>query len=144
VRGAVAARCRMLDLSGGSSIRWVACSVVLLALAACRGATTSPGVSVTCDVAPRPPAIGTPATVTVTVAEDGKTPIAGATVRVEGNMSHPGMEPVFVDAREVAPGRYSAPFAFTMAGDWILSVDAKLPSGVSVRRDVDVRVVPSS
>lgn len=113
--------------------------VVLVVLAGC-GETAAPaaGVTVACDVAPAAPTTKAPATVTVTLADAAKAPVAGARVRVEGNMSHPGMEPVFADAREVAPGKYEAPFSFDMAGDWVLTVDATLAGGAKVTKDVKV------
>jgi hypothetical protein len=39
------------------------------------------------------------------------------------------MKPVFATAREVAPGRYEAPVELIMAGDWVISVDARLSDG---------------
>ena len=64
--------------------------------------------------------------------------VSGARVRIEGNMSHPGMQPVFDVAREVAPGRYEAKLELTMAGDWIVLVDATLPDGRTVHRRMDL------
>jgi hypothetical protein len=71
---------------------------------------------------------------------DGATgrPLRGAAVRLEGNMSHAGMRPVFGTAREVAPGTYEAPLELTMGGDWFLLIDAKLPEGGTLRRQVDL------
>ena len=119
------------------------CVVALacLALAGCRGdADAAPEVKVAHEIAPSPPAVG-PATVLLTLAGEGGRPVAGAAVEVEGNMSHPGMVPVFANAAEVEPGRYRAETEFTMAGDWVLSVSARLPDGRTVRREVDVRGV---
>ena len=57
-------------------------------------------------------------------------PVAGAEVRVEGNMNHAGMAPVFASAVEEEPGMYVVPgFRFTMAGGWILTVRVTLPDG---------------
>jgi hypothetical protein len=59
-------------------------------------------------------------------------------VRLEGGMSHAGMEPVFATAREVEPGRYEAPLELTMAGDWLVLVDATLRDGRALRRQLKV------
>jgi hypothetical protein len=59
-------------------------------------------------------------------------------MRLEGNMSHPGMRPVFGTAREVAPGTYEAPLELPMGGDWFLLVDATLPDGGTLHRQVDL------
>ena len=66
------------------------------------------------------------------------TPVTGAVVRLEGNMSHPGMTPALGEAREIEPGRYQAQLDLDMAGDWFLVVDATLPDGRLLHRQVDL------
>jgi hypothetical protein len=86
-----------------------------------------------------PPRTG-PATIEVEVRLDG-TPVDGATVRVTGDMTHAGMVPVVDHAVRVEPGLYrTESFAFTMAGDWILTVDVTYPDGVSRQVEVAVSV----
>lgn len=106
-------------------------------------AQTSPEIALDWSVKPDPPRVG-PATVALTLA-DAKTgrPVEGAEVRLEGNMSHPGMKPVFGAAREVAPGKYEGAIEFTMGGDWFILVDAKLRDGRSLQKQVDVAGVRS-
>jgi hypothetical protein len=96
-----------------------------------------PDVAVEVGIDPDPPRLG-PATVTLALRDAEGQPISGATVRIEGNMSHAGMVPVFADAAEVAPGRYRAELEFTMGGDWFLLVRADLPDGRSLERTIDV------
>ena len=88
-------------------------------------------------IEPQPPQLG-PATLTVTLTDAGGQPIAGASVELEGNMSHAGMVPVFATATEVAPGQYRADLEFTMGGDWFILVRADLPDGRSLERQIDV------
>jgi hypothetical protein len=129
----------VLDLTAS----WRLCVVAFLSmtLAGCAApAAPEPDVTIRHEIAPAPPRVG-PATVTLALADAAGAPLSGATVRLEGNMSHPGMEPVFGDATEVAPGRYQAPLELTMAGDWYILVDATLPDGRSVQRQIDVRGV---
>ena len=106
-------------------------------------AQTSPEITLDWSVRPDPPLVG-PAMVSLTLA-DAKTgqPVRGAELRLEGNMSHPGMKPVFGTAREVGPGRYEAPIELTMGGDWFLLIDATLRDGRALQRQVDVRGVRS-
>jgi hypothetical protein len=114
-------------------------------LAGCQPAATSgktpagapPDVALGWSVAPDPPAAG-PVRLTLTLTGAGRRPVAGAAVRLEANMSHPGMRPVFGTAREVAPGRYEAPLDLTMGGDWFFLIDATLPGGGTLRRQVDL------
>ena len=92
----------------------------------------TPEITVAWNVAPDPPRVG-PVQVSLTLTEGGQ-PVGDADVRLEGNMSHPGMEPVFSDAREVAPGRYEAPLDLTMAGDWFVLAQITLRDGRSLSR----------
>ena len=56
-------------------------------------------------------------------------------------MSHPGMRPIFSEARETEPGRYEAPIEFTMGGDWIILVDITLPEGRKLQRQFEIKGV---
>ena len=70
-----------------------------------------------------------PAVVEVRPQLDGA-PVAGASVRVVGDMTHAGMVPVVADATDVGGGVYRTnEFLFDMAGDWVLSVDVTYPDG---------------
>jgi hypothetical protein len=94
------------------------------------------------EVTPRPPRVGT-ATITLSVADEAGRPVGGARVRLEGDMSHAGMSPVFGEARESEPGQYRAALEFTMAGDWVVLVHLTLPDGSEVERQFDVKGVGS-
>lgn len=127
----------------------VTCGPTLLGLALCatlcaQGCARPPAprasVVVEHEVAPRPPRVGT-ATITLSVADDAGRAVSGADVRLEGNMSHAGMSPVFGEARESEPGRYRAALDFTMAGDWVVLVHLTLPDGSRVERQFDVKDV---
>lgn len=92
------------------------------------------------EVTPRPPRVGT-ATITLRVADDAGRPVSGASVKLEGDMSHAGMSPTFGEATESEPGRYRAALQFTMAGDWVVLVHLTLPDGGRVVRRFDVKGV---
>jgi hypothetical protein len=79
-----------------------------------------------------------PATLTLTLRDAAGAGVPGATVRVEGHMTHPGMMPIVTTAAERASGVYQADVTFTMAGDWVLLITAALPDGRRVERRVDV------
>ncbi|MDZ7800302.1 MAG: FixH family protein [Trueperaceae bacterium] len=122
-------------------------SVVLTtALIACeapdRQASASGGVAPDVQVRlvlPDAPTVG-PADITVHVT-DGEAPVEGARVELTGDMTHAGMEPVIEAATGGEEGRYrTADFAFTMAGDWILTAEVTLPSGDTVLEETQVRV----
>ena len=123
------------------SFLWLAAAAILATmalvplLAACRGQTAAPsGLQLELEVVPQPPAVG-PAEVVVTIRGAGGSLISGASVDVEGNMSHAGMVPVRARAEAQGDGRYATRgFQFTMAGDWTLDVTAALPDGRKVER----------
>jgi hypothetical protein len=93
-------------------------------------------------IAPDPPRTGS-STVTLKLADSAGKPINGARINLEGNMSHPGMRPVFSEAREVESGRYVAPLEFTMMGDWFILFHITLPDGRKLQRQIDVKGVQS-
>lgn len=114
--------------------------VCLLAQGCERRREPEPWVAVEFQVAPQPPRVGT-ATITLTVADAAGRPVRGASVNVEGDMTHPGMSPAFGEARESSPGRYRADLDFTMAGDWVVLARLTLPDGRKVERQFDVKGV---
>lgn len=105
---------------------------------ACRRADTSaPDLRAELTLLPTPPLVGESA-VTLHLTDAGGAPLAGATVRLEGNMNHAGMKPSFADLKEEAPGRYAGTLNFTMGGDWFVIVTATLSDGRRVERKIDV------
>jgi len=71
--------------------------------------------------------------------DDSGTAVKGARLRLEGNMSHPGMTPVFADAQEIEPGRYGSNMVLSMAGDWVILVYATLPDGRKFERQFEIK-----
>lgn len=65
-------------------------------------------------------------------------PVEGAEVRLEGTMTHPGMAPVPATASETSPGRYVGRLDLSMAGDWVVLVDARLRDGRTLHRQIDL------
>src|SRR5690606_8571053 len=69
-----------------------------------------------------PPAIG-PAPLVVRLTDPEGNGIDGASVRIEGDMTHAGMQPVLETAEGTGDGVYHADsMHFTMAGDWIITI----------------------
>ncbi len=111
---------------------WILRLIVVLALF-----TVSVSVSTACQrgqqhstvtveivsVEPSPPLVG-PTELRFRLRDDRGQPISGlGSVEVEGTMSHAGMKPVIVQAREEGDGVFvTQGFEFTMAGDWIIIV----------------------
>ena len=83
------------------------------------------------------------ATINITLRDSTDQLISGAIVELEGNMSHPGMQPVFATAEETEPGTYSADVEFTMGGDWFFLVESTLPDDRVVERQININGVRS-
>lgn len=92
------------------------------------------------QIAPQPPRIGI-ARITLGLTDVRAKPVTGARVALEGDMSHPGMAPVFGATKETDPGRYEGRLELTMAGDWVILAHITLANGQKVERQVDVRGV---
>jgi hypothetical protein len=100
------------------------------------------GVEVELTVRPEPPKVGL-AKATVKLTDEGGKPLPHAKVKLEGNMTHPGMTPVFADAKEVRPGQYQGDLDLTMGGDWVILIDANLADGRRLHRVVNLPGVRS-
>lgn len=111
-------------------------------LAGCRkGAEAQTDILIAHEITPQSPVVGVPATVSLKVTDKAGRDVSGAKVKIEGNMSHAGMTPVFAEAGEVAPGRYQAHLAFNMSGDWVLLIEITLPDGRKFQRQLEVKGV---
>lgn len=100
--------------------------------------TTASGAAIRLEL-PDAPAVGlAPLEVFLLEAGEG---VSGAAVEILGTMNHAGMAPVVVVAEETEPGLYVAEdFAFTMAGDWIVTAEAVLPNGEELEDEATVTV----
>lgn len=114
-----------------------------LTVAGCQssGASNS-DVQLEWEINPSPPSVGE-ATLQVTLRDSTNNLLTGADVNIEGNMSHPGMQPIIVEAEEVEPGVYSAPVEFSMGGDWFFIIESTLPDTRVVERQINVPGVSS-
>lgn len=121
--------------------------VILLALSCsiigCQDSReTNSGIELDWNIQPDPPAVGM-ATINISLSDSTGQLISGANVKLEGNMSHPGMLPVFAPAQETEPGTYSADIEFTMGGDWFFLVECTLPDSRVIERQININGVRS-
>lgn len=117
--------------------------ILTLALTACGPGTPaapSAEVNVTAVLAPAPEG-PSGEYLSVTLTDKAGAPITDASVGLEGNMNHAGMVPVLADPVTAnTDGVYQIPFAFTMRGDWIVTITATLADGTTFTQDVDLSV----
>lgn len=104
--------------------------------------STEPELAFEWKLKPTPPQTGL-ADCTLVLKDEGKKPVTGAKVKLEGNMSHPGMQPSLAQLKETAPGTYAGKLNFTMGGDWFVLVDATLSDGRVWHKQIDVPGVKS-
>lgn len=102
---------------------------------ACTASPALPDLQFSVELTPAVPVVGERAEVRVTAGGAGTAALAGASLDLEGHMTHPGMTPVVArlepDGRET--GRYRAVLSLTMAGEWVLLVSGRLADGRIVR-----------
>jgi hypothetical protein len=119
---------------------WVVLCTVLLFPGGCgRLARTSDAVTVDVRMAPEVAQVGR-GTVAVNLRDSASQLVTGAHVTAEGNMTHPGMAPVFVDCKETEPGRYQADLNLGMRGSWVVLLHIQLANGEKLERQVGVKV----
>lgn len=127
-------------MHGQRFLRSLPSLLVLAALAGCSGGGSHDGaedVKVDFTLQPRPLRVG-PATATIQLTDKGGQPLRGAALKLEGNMNHAGMKPVFADVKEVGPGKYEGTLELSMGGDWFVLIDGTLADGRKLKRKVDV------
>ena len=93
---------------------------------------------------PFPPHIGQTRLV-VQVADSSGRPIDDAQLAIKGDMTHAGMVPVLAEVDGGGQdGVYEIPFEWTMAGDWVVTVDLRLRDGATARQRFDLAVLSES
>lgn len=103
----------------------------------------SSGITMTLTAIPYPPHIGTSRLVIQVADEDGS-PIDDARLSIKGDMTHAGMIPVLAEVNGGEAGVYEVPLEWTMAGDWVITIDLSLADGRSTRQRFDLAVQAES
>lgn len=117
--------------------------VVFCLMTGCQSSEdTASDIQLEWEITPNPPSVGE-ATLNITLRDSTNQLLTGADVNIEGNMSHPGMQPVLAEAKEIEPGVYSAPIQFTMGGDWFFIIESTLPDNRALERQINVNGVSS-
>ncbi|MCA9969518.1 MAG: FixH family protein [Anaerolineales bacterium] len=114
---------------------------LLFLLAACRQSRAGGTADLTIElVAPVFPSLDGRGELQLRLLDAAGAPVNDAHVRVRGDMTHAGMVPLLAETTGGRDGLYTLPFAWSMAGDWVLTVRATLPDGAWAERPFDLTV----
>ncbi|MFL7839735.1 MAG: FixH family protein [Candidatus Promineifilaceae bacterium] len=122
----------------------LATAVVLLLGSGCsresRNASSS-NVQMNLTAIPFPAAVGQSRLV-IRVTDLAGQPVSDAALSVKGDMTHAGMVPVLAEVKGGdEEGYYNVPFEWTMAGDWVVTVEATLDDGTRAKERFDLTVL---
>jgi hypothetical protein len=105
-----------------------------------RDVDEAPEISVTVELEPDPAKVGA-GQFLIHLNDADQQAVTGADIRLRGDMTHPGMVPEIGTAREVEAGIYQVrSFEWTMAGDWVITVQAELADGRQLQRQFEITV----
>lgn len=104
--------------------------------------STSP-IVINSEIEPQPARVG-PVTVTLKLSDATAKPVTGAHIQLEGDMSHPGMAPVFGEAKEIEAGHYQGALQLNMSGDWVVLAHVILADGRKFEPQINVSGVQAN
>ncbi|MEJ2752568.1 MAG: FixH family protein [Candidatus Promineifilaceae bacterium] len=102
---------------------------------------SSQNAQISMTAIPFPAAVGESRLV-IQVTDLAGQPVSDAALSIKGDMTHAGMAPVLAEVRGGDDeGYYEIPFEWTMAGDWVVTVEAILSDGAHVKERFDFSVL---
>jgi hypothetical protein len=90
---------------------------------------SGPDVTVTWTLAPPRPIAEAELVVRLALRNPDGTPVSGAKLQCEAQMTHPGMAPIVGAVVERGQGVYETRLRLSMPGDWVLVASGMLPDG---------------
>lgn len=88
-----------------------------------------PEITVTWTLNPRRPTADAEIIVRLELVNADGSPVNGARLQCDAQMSHPGMTPIAGAVVERGQGVYETRLRLTMPGDWVLVASGELPDG---------------
>lgn len=102
---------------------------------------SSSNTQISLTAIPYPAAVGQSRLV-IKVTDLAGQPITDAALSIKGDMTHAGMVPVLAEVQGGdVEGYYNVPFEWTMAGDWVVTVEAMLSNGTRAKKRFDISVL---
>lgn len=103
-------------------------ALLLLAVAACRQQQVT-SADIRLELKASDTLVGETTLLASAIDRDGNAITNPGKLSIRGDMSHAGMIPVFAESDQSTDGVFSLPFAWTMAGGWIVEASLTLPNG---------------
>lgn len=102
---------------------------------------SSANAQISLTAIPFPAAVGQSRLV-IQVSDPAGKPISDAALSIKGDMTHAGMVPVLAAVQGGdAQGYYQVPIEWTMAGDWVVTVEVILANGTSTQKRFNLSVL---
>jgi hypothetical protein len=79
---------------------------------------------------------------TISFVDSSGAPVQVSSLHLKADMTHPGMTPWLADVERLDDSQVTLPITWTMAGDWIVQIEAELSDGRQLRRTVLAQVEP--
>jgi hypothetical protein len=137
----------MSPVARPNSLSWSGLLLLLIACLAlgattgCRVDAAQPDDTIHIDlVAPLFPPPAGDGRLALRLSDENDQPIDTAALHIRGDMTHAGMLPIEASAAGGDGGVYRVPVRWTMAGDWIITVEATLNDGRRASRSFDMVV----
>lgn len=120
-------------------------SVLLLGAACTRQSAIpdeAPDVMIAAEYRPSPPTVGE-GEMTLAFVDSSGAPVLVSALSLKADMTHPGMTPWLADVDSLPASQFTLPVSWSMAGDWILQIEADLSDGRRLRRTLPARIEPA-
>jgi len=102
----------------------------------------APDVLVSASFSPSPPVVGE-GQLTLSFADRAGVPTQVSSLDVKADMTHPGMRPWLAEVESVKDSQVTLAVEWSMAGDWLLQIEAELGDGRRLRRTLPAAVEPA-
>jgi hypothetical protein len=127
------------------TLLWVLALAAVLAGAACTRRRAipdeAPEIRLAAAFNPSPPAVGA-GQLTLSFVDSAGTPVGISSLEVKADMAHPGMTPWLAKIDSIEGTQVTLPVEWSMAGDWLLQIEAELSDGRRLRRTLPAAVEP--
>ena len=124
---------------------WVLALAAMLAGTACTRRRAipdeAPEIRLAAGFNPSPPAVGA-GQLTLSFFDGAGTPVGISSLEVKADMAHPGMTPWLAEIDSIEDTQVTLPVEWSMAGDWLLQIEAELSDGRRLRRTLPAAVEP--